>query len=99
MKNKFKYNTCLEAMDALVLSLKTDFKWESIEEVDFWLREFLRNKRNDNDYLNTVINMIGHDYWAIKQWFFIQESNKALWKNKSFSLIELWAAEFRGAEY
>jgi hypothetical protein len=99
MKNKFKYNTCVEAMDALVLSLEVDFKWESIEEVDFWLREFIRDKSNDNDYLNTVINMIGHDYWAIKQWFFIQDSNQKLWTNKSFSLIKLWANSFRGNEY
>jgi hypothetical protein len=91
MKTTFKYNTCEDAMDALKLSLQTDFEFESVNEIDFWLGEFIRDLPNDESWLNIIINLIGHNDSAIKAWFFIQKSTPQLWTYDSYNLIELWA--------
>ena len=94
MKKIFKYDTCENAFNALIESLEHDFEWDSIDEVGFWLEEFIRDSIYDEDWLNTVINTIGSDYWAIKNWFLIQETKEELWTDESYSLIELWVTVF-----
>ncbi len=90
----FRYNSQEEAFEALISSLDDDFIWDSYDEVDFWIREFLRDQENDEDWVNSAIGIIGNEYYMIKAWFNSQTEREELWSNTSFDLIKMFANSF-----
>lgn len=95
--NKFHYKTHQEALDALNKSLHWDFEWES-REIDFWIREFLRDTPTDNLWLNAVVNNIGHDSPEIKHWFIEQSELPQSWSQTNFETINLFSDLYKSIE-
>jgi hypothetical protein len=93
MKREFHYDTCQNAYEALIKNLNNrgdleeDFDWDSIEQIDFWLNEFIRDTDEDLNWLNNVINLIGHECSTIKYWFSIQAEDSDSRTDSSFKLI------------
>jgi hypothetical protein len=94
------YETYQIAYDELIYSMDNggDFYWDSIEQIDFWLKEFLRGNEEDIDWMNDAVNAIGHDYYAIKQWFMFQSDYPELWPKKCFEIIKVFSSAFK-SEY
>lgn len=89
MKKRFHYDTCRDAFEALNTTIitDTDFDWDSIQQVGFWLNEFIRDTDEDLNWLNIVINTIGHDCSTIKYWFSLQSEDSESWTESSYKLI------------
>lgn len=89
MKKRFHFDTCQDAFEALNTTLNTnaDFDWDSIQHVGFWLNEFIRDTNEDLDWLNIVINTIGHECPTIKYWFSLQSEDSESWSKSSYKLI------------
>jgi hypothetical protein len=90
----FAYESQEEAFDELISSLDEDFIWDSYDEIDFWMKEFIRDQKSDLDWVNSAINIIGHDYYMIKAWFNTQTNRKEFWSNTSFNLIKMFSNSF-----
>lgn len=84
------YETYQMAYDKLIYFMNNDddFDWDSIEQMDFWLKEFLRGNEEDIDWMNAVVNAIGHECYAVKQWFLYQSDYPELWPKKCFKIIK-----------
>ena len=90
----FRYDSQEEAFEALISRINEDFIWDSYDEVDFWMREFIRDQDNDVDWVNSAIDIIGDEYYVIKAWFNSQTEREELWSETSFDLIEMFANSF-----
>lgn len=88
------YNSQEEAFEALTSSLDGEFIWDSYDEIDFWMKEFIRDQEKDEEWVNSAINEIGNEYYMIKAWFNSQTEREELWGNKSFDLIKMFANSF-----
>lgn len=93
--NRFHYKTRKDANNALIISLNSDFDWESITLIDFWFREFLRDTPEDIGWLNVVINNIGHDCGPIGHWFMTQSQLPDSWSKTTFETIKLFSALYK----
>jgi hypothetical protein len=58
------------------------------------MKEFIRDQKSDLDWVNSAINIIGHDYYMIKAWFNTQTNRKEFWSNTSFNLIKMFSNSF-----
>ena len=96
-KNKFRYETHQDALDALSKSLTWDFEWE-LGEINLWIREFLRDTPNDNEWLNSVVNKIGPDCPEIKKWFIQQYEFPHLWSKTNFETITMFSDFYKSIE-
>lgn len=96
-KNKFRYETHQDALDALNKSLNWDFEWE-LGEINLWIREFLRDTPNDNEWLNSVVNKIGPDCPEIKYWFIQQYEFPHLWSKTNFETIKMFSDLYKSLE-
>ena len=87
----FSFVTREIAYSELKISMNNDFDWESIECMDFWLSEFLRGDEKDINWINIVVNTIGHECTALIQWFIIQSDYPESWSERSFDSIKRMA--------
>lgn len=87
----FSFVTREIAYRELKISMNNDFDWESIECMDFWLSEFLRGDEKDINWINIVVNTIGHECTALIQWFIIQSDYPESWSEISFDSIKRMA--------
>nr|WP_315232355.1 hypothetical protein [uncultured Flavobacterium sp.] len=94
MKHKFSYNSCTEAMEALNHCLTKDFESNSIHEVDFWIREFIRDSDEDMAWLFSAVQNIGFGNLEVGKWFAIQAVYPELWTKRSHSLIKSFKTAF-----
>jgi hypothetical protein len=96
-KNKFRYETHQDALDALNKSLNWDFELE-LGEINLWIREFLRDTPNDNEWLNIVINNIGCNCSAIKHWFITESEFPESWSETNFETITMFSDFYKTIE-
>lgn len=89
-----RYDTQEEAFERLKASLNEDFVWDSFDEINFWMKEFIRDQESDKDWVNSAINIIGHDYYITKAWFKTQTKREEFWSKTSFDLINMIANSF-----
>jgi hypothetical protein len=90
----FIYDSQQEAFEGLTSSLTEDFIWDSYDEIDFWMKEFIRDQGKDEEWVNSAINEIGNGYYMIKAWFNSQTEREELWSETSFDLIKMFANSF-----
>lgn len=90
----FIYDSQEEAFEGLTSSLADDFIWDSYDEIDFWMKEFIRDQEKDEKWVNSAINEIGNEYYMIKAWFNSQTEREELWSETSFELIQMFADSF-----
>lgn len=95
--NKFRYETHQHALDAFNRSFNWDFDFE-LREIDFWMREFLRDTPTDNDWLNLVVNKIGHECPEIKYWFIQQFEFPQSWSKTNFETITMFSDFYKSIE-
>ena len=56
--------------------------------IGFWLNEFIRGQKDDSNWINLVIRVIGLESKDLKFWFAHQKSNPdKLWSQKDLDLI------------
>lgn len=100
MKTKYKYTTAQEAYVALNNELNNSyFDWDSMKQIDFWLKEFIREDEEDLAWLNLAVNSISHDCITIEMWFYNQSQYPELWSEKSFKLIEAFSDAYKSFDY
>jgi len=90
----FSYDSQEEAFEGLSSSLTEDFIWDSYDEIDFWMKEFIRDQEKDEEWVSSAINEIGNEYYMIKAWFNSQTEREELWSETSFELIKMFANSF-----
>lgn len=87
IRDEFDFKTHKEAYVALSQEADVD----SLEEVDYWLREFIRYSSDDHAWINKAINAIGRKNVYVKHWFIYQVNLSRFWKKESYDLIVVWA--------
>lgn len=96
MKNKFHYDSQEQALEAFIGSFKNDFE-NIIYEVDYWLRELIRDSPDDENWVNGFLTYVGkhfeNDFQPTLAWFNIEVKHPQLWTSKSYSLIKQNAKE------
>lgn len=89
MKKTECYEACQKTYDAFVKSIDEDSK--SHERIDYWLREFLQDSSDDDEWLCGALYLIGLDNMILKKWFFDQVKHQELWPKQTYGLITIIA--------
>ena len=72
--------------------------WDSYEAIDRTIRNFITGEDDDNEWVSTVINNVGHDYYMFRVWFDEQSNKPEDWSEKQFELITEWNESFKNME-
>lgn len=93
-KTEYSYNSSEEAYNALINSTNENFDSESLNSINFWLHEFIRDDVEfdilNADFLLLAINFMGTNNTLVHQWFFLQSGMPQNWNNKNFEIINIY---------
>jgi len=79
------------AFEALKIEVnESNTFWDSYDALNELLPTFITGDEDDNDWINTIINFVGHDYYMFKIWFEEQSTKSDDWSQKQFELITKW---------
>ncbi len=70
-KSKFKFKNQLSAYNAFISSPHP----KTTPIIGFWLNEFIRGRKDDTNWINLVIRVIGLESEDLKIWFAQQKLN------------------------
>ena len=83
-QNVFNFTSQKLAFRAM---LKKGDQIDSIEKIDFWLKELIRETPEDEHWVLKLIFFIGSDNWFIEDWLSDEEKNISSWSMQSHGLI------------
>jgi hypothetical protein len=83
-KNIFNFTSQKLAYRAM---LKNGGQINSIEKIDFWLKELIRDTPEDEYWVLKLIFFIGSNNWFIEDWVSNEAVNRNLWSPESYNLI------------
>lgn len=61
--------------------------WDSFDALDKLLPPFITGEADDTEWLNIVINYVGHDYDMFRNWFGIQLTHSKKWTASQLEVI------------
>ena len=77
------------AFEALKIEVnESNTFWDSYDALDELLPSFITGEADDVDWLNNVINFVGHDYYMFRIWFGEQLIHPNKWTASQLEVIE-----------